>query len=155
MTEVKDEKITEEKAADDEKGDELVKLKGKYSALIGRRKTATARVRVYKKGNGAIMINGLKISEYFSADKIGIVKSPLKLVGKLRDFNISVVVKGGGKKGQADAIRHGISRALIEEDKELRSVLKLKGWLTRDARKKERKKPGLKRARRAPQWSKR
>lgn len=155
MIEINEEKQIDPIAVDDEKSDELVKLKGKYTSMIGRRKSATARVRLYKKGNGAIMVNGLKLSDYFPMDKINIIKSPLKLIGKLRDFNISVVVSGGGKKGQADAIRHGISRALIDDDKELRLVLKLKGWLTRDARKKERKKPGLKRARKSPQWSKR
>jgi small subunit ribosomal protein S9 len=79
----------------------------------------------------------------------------LKATSHLKDLDVSIVAKGSGKNGQAEAVRHGIARALCEYDKELRPVLKAKGWLTRDDRKKERKKPGLKKARRAPQWSKR
>ncbi|PLX28131.1 30S ribosomal protein S9 [Candidatus Parcubacteria bacterium] len=134
---------------------ELPKLKGKYIATIGRRKVAIARVRVYKKGDGAIIVNGMDATEYFSEYGMKIVKQPLKLSGNLKDFTISAVVTGGGKLGQASAIRHGISRALVEMDETLKPSLRAKGWVTRDARRKERKKPGLKKARRAPQWSKR
>ncbi|PJB16531.1 30S ribosomal protein S9, partial [Candidatus Falkowbacteria bacterium CG_4_9_14_3_um_filter_38_19] len=101
-------------------------------------------------------VNGLKLDQYFCQDELSlIVYQPLKLTGLIKDLNISAIVSGGGKKSQAEAIRHGISRALESLDQKLRPVLKSKGWLTRDARKKERKKPGLKKARRAPQWSKR
>ncbi len=135
--------------------EEPVKLKGKYFSAIGRRKTAIARVRLYKKGSGALIVNDMKAEEYFSADIVKIIKQPLKLTGNLKDFTVSVICRGGGKSGQAVAIRHGISRALIDMDEELKSALRAKGWMTRDARRKERKKPGLKKARRAPQWSKR
>ncbi len=135
--------------------DEPVKLKGKYFASIGRRKTSIARVRLYKKGTGAMVVNNMKADEYFTVEAMKIVKQPLKLTGNLKEFTLSVVCRGGGKLGQAAAIRHGISRALVDMDEELKPGLRAKGWMTRDARRKERKKPGLKKARRAPQWSKR
>ena len=135
--------------------DEPIKFKGRYIGIIGRRKSAVARIRLYKKGNGLIVINNQRVNQYFTPDKISILRQPLKLTGNLRDLNFSIIVKGGGKKGQAEAVRNGISKALVEFDKELKPNLKAKGWLTRDARRKERKKPGLKKARRAPQWSKR
>lgn len=134
---------------------EPVKFKGKYTATTGKRKTAVARVRLYKKGSGLMMVNGQKFSEYFSVDCAGIAKQSLKLAGLSKDVDCSVVVSGGGKNGQAEAIRHGIAKALIEENAELRPTMKAKGFTTRDARIKERKKPGLKKARKAPQWSKR
>ncbi len=143
------------KEATNKTKDEIVKLKGKYFSTIGRRKTSTARVRIYKKGTGAMIINNMKAEDYFSADGLKIVKQPLKLTGNLKDFTISAICAGGGKRGQAEAVRHGISRALVNMDEEVKPALKAKGWMTRDARKKERKKPGLKKARRAPQWSKR
>lgn len=138
-----------------EKESEPAKPKGRYISTIGRRKSSVARVRLYKKGTGVMIVNDQKLSEYFAADKAMTVKQALKLAGKAKDVDISAVVKGGGSQGQAEAIRHGISRALIEMDEEYKPALKAKGWVTRDARKKERKKPGLKKARRAPQWSKR
>lgn len=131
------------------------KFKGKYIATTGRRKTSVARVRVYKKGNGAIVVNGLKMNDYFSDSQTNILKQILKQSNALREMNFSIVVSGGGKNGQAEAIRHGIARALLEMDEENRPSLRAKGWLTRDARRKERKKPGLKKARKRPQWSKR
>lgn len=134
---------------------EEVKFKGKYIEAVGRRKTAVARVRLYKSGKGTIIVNDLPIKKYFTAVGLAIVNQPLKLTGHLRDINLSILVKSSGKKSQAEAVRHGIARALIALDKELKETIKSKGWLTRDARKKERKKPGLKKARRAPQWSKR
>ena len=146
---------TEEKSDIKKKAEELIKFKGRYIGAIGRRKTATARIRLYKKGNGVIAINSMKLTEYFSVSNSGIVRQPLKLSGHIKDLDFSILVRGGGNKGQAEAARHGICRSLVEIDKELRPALKAKGWLTRDARKKERKKPGLKKARRAPQWSKR
>jgi len=120
----------------------------KYYYGTGRRKTAVARVRIFD-GSGKITINN---KESKLADS---VVEPLKLVGKYGSFDLSVKVAGGGKNGQAEAIRHGISRALLELNPEFRPTLKKAGYLTRDQREVERKKPGLKKARRAPQWSKR
>lgn len=129
---------------------------GKYIQAIGRRKTSVAQVRLYEKGSGEIVINNLKGLEYFKKeDNINIALQPLKAVSKIKDFDISVVVKGGGILGQLDAVRHGIARVLIKIDPELKTILKTSGYITRDPRKKERKKPGLKKARKAPQWSKR
>ncbi|MFH1822092.1 MAG: 30S ribosomal protein S9 [Patescibacteria group bacterium] len=132
-----------------------IKFKGKYIQAIGRRKTSVAQVRLYKQGKGNIVINNLKVNKYFDVFDAIIMGQPLKLAGQLRDLDFSIVVKGGGKRGQAEAARHGIARALVLFDEELKKPLKAKGWLTRDSRKKERKKPGLKKARKAPQWSKR
>lgn len=135
--------------------EEAIKFKGRYINAIGRRKTSAAQVRLYKNGKGIIIINNVKLNNYFGSDKVNIINQPLKLSGHLRDLDFSILVKGGGRKGQVEAIRHGISRALVDFDNELKPSLKAKGWLTRDSRKKERKKPGLKKARKAPQWSKR
>ena len=130
-------------------------FKGKYLAAVGRRKKAVAQIRLYNKGKGLIVVNDKKVGDYFPFYLLPIINQPLKATGHLRDLNFSILVRGGGKRGQAEAIRHGIARVLVEFDKELKPVLRAKGWLTRDARRKERKKPGLKKARRAPQWSKR
>jgi len=147
--------MTEEKKIENKKVEDI-KFKGVYISSIGRRKTAVSQVRLYKKGEGNIVINGQKIKQYLPSSLFrNILNQPLKLTGHLRDVDISILAKGGSKKTQSEASRHGISRVLVEIDKELRPVLKAKGWLTRDARKKERKKPGLKKARKAPQWSKR
>jgi small subunit ribosomal protein S9 len=135
--------------------EEPVKLKGKYHSAIGRRKTATARVRVYKKGSGAVIVNDQKAEDYFTPDGIRTLKQPLKMAGNLKDYTISAVVHGGGKVGQSEAICLGLTRALVDMDSELKPAMKAKGLMTRDDRRKERKKPGLKKARRAPQWSKR
>lgn len=133
-----------------------IKLKGKYISVIGRRKTAAAKIRLYKNGTGIIIINGLMANQYFKEEALlAVISQPLKLSGTIKDFNISIIISGGGKKSQAAAVRHGIARALLEVNPELRLSLKAKGWIRRDARKKERKKPGLKKARRAPQWAKR
>jgi len=137
------------------KSEEPIKFKGRYISAVGKRKSAVARVRLYRKGSGAIIINGERINQYFSLDKITLIKQPLKLSGYLRDLNFSVFIKGGGQKGRAEAVRHGLARALVAFDEGLKPSFKTKDWLTRDARRKERKKPGLKKARRAPQWSKR
>jgi small subunit ribosomal protein S9 len=134
---------------------ENIKFKGRFIEAIGRRKTSVAIVRLYKKGTGSIVVNGKKISEYFPADKVVIAISPLKLTSTVKDVDLSVKAEGGGMTGQAEAVRHGITRALIKMDENYKMALKAVNLLTRDARKKERKKPGLKRARRAPQWSKR
>ena len=143
-------------AKTDSESGEQTKLKGKYIGAIGRRKTANAQIRLYRSGHGNITVNGFKASEYFKEDELfSIVNQALKTTGLVKDFNISALVSGGGKKSQAEAVRHGLARALLIINPELRGVLKVKGGITRDARKKERKKPGLKKARRAPQWAKR
>jgi len=134
---------------------EIVEFKGEYIKALGRRKTSVAQVRLYRKGKGAIVVNGFKVHKYFSSNALNIITQPLKALGQLKDFNFSVLVKGGGKEGQADAVRLGISRVLLLNEADNRTVLKLNGFLTRDSRQKERKKPGLKKARKKPQWSKR
>ena len=121
----------------------------------GRRKTSTARVFI-KNGGGAITVNKRPLDQYFGREVARmIVRQPLQLVELNDKFDINVTVEGGGSFGQAGAIRHGITRALIEYDNELRPVLRRAGFVTRDARKVERKKVGLHKARRAPQFSKR
>ena len=121
----------------------------------GRRKCSVARVRVTT-GSGKIEINGKTIDEYFDLETLKtIVRQPLVLTETVNNVDVVVNIYGGGKTGQAGAIRHGITRALIEFRPELRPELKKAGFVTRDARKKERKKYGLKKARRAPQFSKR
>ncbi|WP_250277288.1 30S ribosomal protein S9 [[Clostridium] colinum] len=121
----------------------------------GRRKSSVARVYLVP-GNGKITINKRDIDEYFGLDTLKlIIRQPLELTSTTTKFDVLVNVKGGGTTGQAGAIRHGISRALIQADSDLRSSLKKAGFLTRDPRMKERKKYGLKAARRAPQFSKR
>ncbi|HKK54593.1 MAG TPA: 30S ribosomal protein S9 [Patescibacteria group bacterium] len=128
---------------------------GKYTRAVGRRKTAVAQVRLHEKGKGLVFVNGKKIKEYFPADKHNIALEPLKEANRLKDFDISIIVKGGGVQAQVEAIRHGVARALLSLDEGLREVFKVQSWLTRDSRKKERKKPGLRKARKRPQWSKR
>ena len=121
----------------------------------GRRKTSSARVYL-SKGKGDITVNSKPLNEYFGRQVAQmLVMQPLKLTELDEKVNIKVMVKGGGSFGQAGAIRHGITRALIEYDKELRPQLKKAGLLTRDPRKVERKKPGLKKARKSSQFSKR
>ena len=122
----------------------------------GRRKSAVARVRLIPGGNGAITINGRSIDEYCDLDTLKlIIRQPLALTETESKYDVFVNVQGGGFTGQAGAIRHGIARALIVAEPELRAALKKEGYLTRDPRMKERKKYGLKKARRAPQFSKR
>lgn len=133
----------------------IVQRTGQYYYANGKRKTSIAKVRLYTKGTGDISINNRPMEGYFFGTLIGNVLSPLKLVSLEKAFDITVKVTGGGISSQADAVRHGISRGLITFDPELRPVLKKAGLLTRDSRIKERKKFGLKRARRAPQWAKR
>lgn len=126
-----------------------------YVETIGRRKTATARVRLYS-GTGEIVVNEQPMEEYFgrALDQM-ILRQPLALTGTDAAYNVSVRVHGGGEGGQASAVRLGIARALCKLDINMRPTLKAAGYLTRDARAKERKKPGLKRARKAPQYTKR
>lgn len=129
--------------------------KSKDCRAVGRRKRASARVKL-DKGTGKIVINGLPMNEYLPYfEWQDTVRAPLKALGKEKDYDISVKIVGGGKKGQSVAIQHGIARALILWNEEFKKTLKTFGFLTRDPRVKERKKPGLKKARRAPQWSKR
>lgn len=126
-----------------------------YVEAVGRRKTATARVRLYS-GTGEIVVNERSMDQYFGRDLDQMVlRQPLALTGRETAYNISVHVRGGGEGGQASAVRLGIARALCESDANLRPTLKAAGFLTRDARAKERKKAGLKRARKAPQYTKR
>ncbi|NQZ21028.1 MAG: 30S ribosomal protein S9 [Colwellia sp.] len=121
----------------------------------GRRKSSTARVFM-KAGNGAITINKRDISEYFSRPTARmVVRQPLELVEMVEKFDFNITVVGGGISGQAGAIRHGITRALMEFDETLRGALRAAGFVTRDARKVERKKVGLHKARKKPQFSKR
>jgi len=131
------------------------KINKKIEQTIGRRKCASARVRLTV-GEGKIVINGKSLAEFFPHFELQeIAIAPLVAVDKAKRVDVSVKVNGGGKKGQSHAVALGIARSLIKDDPELRKTLKTLGFLTRDARVKERKKPGLKRARRAPQWSKR
>ena len=126
-----------------------------FFAGTGRRKTSVARVRLYN-GTGVITVNGREINDYFGLDTLKyIVNQPLELTNTTGKFDVVVNVQGGGIAGQAGAIRHGISRALLLYDENLRPELKKAGFLPRDPRMKERKKYGLKAARRAPQFSKR
>ncbi len=122
---------------------------------IGRRKSSAARVFI-KRGTGTITINGRTIEEYFGRETARmIVRQPLEKVNMSSDFDITATVKGGGNSGQAGAIRHGITRALISYDETLRRPLRIAGFVTRDAREVERKKIGLHKARKRPQYSKR
>jgi len=122
---------------------------------VGRRKTAVARVRMAE-GSGKITVNGRGYEEYFKTDEQrGAVIAPLTLTENREKFDIKVNVKGGGPSGQAGAIRHGVTRALIKSDAELRPALKKEGYITRDSRMRERKKPGQPGARKHFQYSKR
>ena len=134
----------------------MYESKKKYFYGTGRRKSSVARVRVYENGTGVITINGRDINDYFGLETLKlVVNQPLVTTAMVGKVDIAVTVAGGGVSGQAGAIRHGISRALILLNPEFRAALKAAGFLTRDPRMKERKKYGLKAARRAPQFSKR
>jgi small subunit ribosomal protein S9 len=127
-----------------------------YLYGTGRRKSSVARVHLFPGGTGAITINGRNIDDYFGLETLKLlVRQPLNITGTLGQFDIETTVSGGGVTGQAGAIRHGVSRALLLVDANYRPALKAAGLLTRDPRMKERKKYGLKAARRAPQFSKR
>ena len=127
-----------------------------YHYGTGRRKSSVARVHLFPGGTGAITVNGRDIDDYFGLETLKyIVRQPLNTTGMVGKVDISTTVKGGGVTGQAGAIRHGITRALLLVDEGFRPALKEAGFLTRDSRMKERKKYGLKAARRAPQFSKR
>ncbi|HYI24366.1 MAG TPA: 30S ribosomal protein S9 [Thermomicrobiales bacterium] len=130
--------------------------RGQYFYAVGRRKAAVARVRLYP-GEGKVTVNGKPAREYFGGRELHylVMEEPFRVTGTSQRFDVVATVVGGGTSGQAGAVRHGISRALLVVDGELRPVLKSAKLLTRDARVKERKKVGLKRARKAPQYTKR
>ena len=135
---------------------EKIKKTSRYFESIGRRKTAVARVRLLAQTKKEIKVNGKDYKEYFPGlDHQEIVASALKKMKADDKFSVSVKTRGGGVNAQAEAIRHGISRALVEFNPDFKKRLRKAGYLTRDSRMRERKKPGLKRARKAPQWSKR
>lgn len=146
------------KTDDTQKEEKVEKIQtpgGKYTYANGKRKTSVAKVRLYK-GAGKIMINNKDIKDFCDIKTmIGMIKEPLKLVGKQKDFDITALVSGGGHQAQGEAVRHGIAKALVVLDPLSKPTLKKAGLLTRDPRMKERKKFGLKRARKAPQFSKR
>jgi len=133
----------------------VTSTEGSLERAVGRRKTAAARVRL-STGTGKITVNDRTLADYFPVvlwqEK---VLAPLKVAGREGQFDASVKVSGGGVHAQAEAVRHGIARALVKWNEDLRAVLRAEGFLTRDARAKERKKPGLRKARRGHQWRKR
>ena len=129
---------------------------GSFIPSVGRRKRAIARVRLIKNGKGVITVNGKPYDKVFTTYDLSTqIMAPLKAVGQDGAVDVSAKVVGGGMRGQAEAVRHGIARSLIELNPTFRKTLKKLGYLSRDPRKKERKKPGKKGARRSPQWSKR
>jgi small subunit ribosomal protein S9 len=134
----------------------MTTIEKRYYQGTGRRKTAVARVRLFP-GEGEFIVNGKTTVEYFGPRELlqRDIRRPLELTDLLSSYNILVKVHGGGVSSQAGAVRHGVARALLDADAELRPTLKKAGLLTRDARAKERKKPGLKRARKRPQYTKR
>lgn len=141
-------KITTKKA-------EVAAFSGRYKQGVGGRKTASAQVRIFPKQSG-IVVNGKEYTEYFAQPRHQLtVLAPLKTAQMENAIGISVMVQGGGISAQADAIRNGIARALVSHDTELKKALRRDGHMTRDPRAVERKKYGLKKARRAPQWAKR
>jgi small subunit ribosomal protein S9 len=151
-SEVSVEEVEEDK---DWAKNEVAEFTGKYIKAVGRRKRSIARVRLYEGGKGIIIINGMRASLYFPGEGANLISQPLKVTGRHRDFNFSILVSGGGKQGQIGAVRLGISRTLLALDPATKDALKVNDFLTRDPRQVERKKPGLRKARKAPQWSKR
>jgi small subunit ribosomal protein S9 len=157
MTE-KTTKTKEEKPLEEVKETPLekeVEKNDRYYEAVGRRKSATARVRIFTKGEG-IIVNDKECKEYFALEELDeLVQAPLKKMKSLDRFKVTVKVKGGGVRGQAEAVRHALSRALIVFNADFKKRLKRAGFLKRDPRVKERKKYGLKKARKSPRWSKR
>ena len=128
----------------------------KYIRAVGRRKTSKANVKLYSQGSGMFLVNRQPLDRYFPFfSLVDLARSPLEQLGKIKEFDVNVNVLGGGKVGQAQAVRLSLARALATIDEKLKVTLRKLGYLTVDARVKERKNPALKRARRAPQWSKR
>lgn len=155
---IKDTKIedTKKDIKKDKSVDMEIKISDRYFEKMGRRKTASARMRLYTKGNKKFIVNHKEYKDYFTTfDLQKIVLSSLDKMNLLDKFTIEARVKGGGIFAQAEAIRHGIARALVEINPNFRKRLKKVGYLTRDSRMRERKKFGLKRARKSPQWAKR
>jgi small subunit ribosomal protein S9 len=132
-------------------------IKGEYYYGLGRRKTAIARVRLFPNGDGSITINGKAAQAYFGTrdTHMATMNAPIRLLELGNTYNMTVRVVGGGTSGQVGAIRHAVARALLRANPEWKLALRKAGYLTRDPRMKERKKPGLKRARKAPQYTKR
>lgn len=132
-------------------------IKGEYYYGMGRRKTAVARVRLFPNGDGDIIINGKSAQGYFGTREapIATMNAPFRALDLANSYNMTIKVIGGGTSGQVGAIRHAVARALVRINPEWKSALRKAGYLTRDPRMKERKKPGLKRARKAPQYTKR
>ena len=132
-----------------------IHIDGEYHYGVGRRKTSSAQVRYYPTGTGTVIVNGKPADQFFPRERdVKSLLAPLQAVG-IERYTITVVVNGGGMSGQAGAIMQGLARAIVVSDPEQRSALRRGGFLTRDPREKERKKPGLKRARKAPQYTKR
>lgn len=132
------------------------KEKNRYFEAVGRRKSATARVRIFEGGKkNAITVNEKDFESYFPTASLRIVANEAFRIADVGNFKVTAKIKGGGVSAQAEALRHGISRALVKFNEETRKTLKKEGFLKRDPRAKERKKPGLKKARKAAQWSKR
>ena len=135
---------------------EATEKKNKYIETVGRRKTAIARVRVTEAGKNSFLVNGATLDDFFKTrEQRKIATEALTVAGLSQKFVVTVVVRGGGMNSQAEAVRHGLSRALVEFESTSRKVLKAAKFLKRDPRSKERRKFGLKKARKAPQWSKR
>ena len=132
-------------------------IKGEYYYGMGRRKTSVARVRLFPNGEGGIIINGKTAQAYFGKREalMAVMNAPFRALDLGDAYNMTIKVAGGGTSGQAGAIRHALARALVRVNPEWKAVLRKAGYLTRDPRMKERKKPGLKRARKAPQYTKR
>lgn len=137
--------------------EEKTPTKGLFFYATGKRKTSIAKVKIYPQGKGEILVNERGLKDYFHTQHdLQTFLAPFKLADRSeKEYDINIVVTGGGEHARAEACRHGISKALVIENENCRSALKKAGFLTRDSRIKERKKPGLKRARRSPQWSKR
>jgi len=131
-------------------------MTAQYYQGLGRRKAATARVRLHVGGSGQVVVNEKPVAEYFPrVGDVDVLAEPLRATGTEGRFDVTVKVEGGGITGQRDAVRLGIARALLQVDPDYRKLLRKSGFLSRDSREKERKKPGLKRARKAPQYTKR
>jgi small subunit ribosomal protein S9 len=132
-------------------------IKSEYYYGMGRRKTAVARVRLFPNGDGSVTVNGKNGRQYFGQREslTAVITAPMRLLDVNNVYNMTIRVAGGGTSGQAGAIRHAVARALVRVNPEWKAALRKAGYLTRDPRMKERKKPGLKRARKAPQYTKR
>jgi small subunit ribosomal protein S9 len=131
-------------------------MEKKYTETVGRRKTSTARVRLTEASKGSIKVNDRDAKEYFPTRELTkVIYDAFTVTKPEKDFEVTIRVSGGGIHSQAEAIRHGIARALVEIDEAFKAIVKKEGYLKRDPRAKERRKFGLKKARKAPQWSKR